>query len=148
MKDPRPSKIDADPVLEYEVSTWFRWKDVPLLILFLPFGLFFGMHVAGLAMLIRRWFRFPYLAGMVVCYSLLMVPIWIANPTDGLLFPCVATGAVLLATIAPISLGGRDEIMNGANLEHSAPAHILLIIVYMVLPAIDAAMGERVITMR
>ncbi|MDB2687185.1 hypothetical protein N9Y42_08225, partial [Mariniblastus sp.] len=124
-------------------APWFTWRALPLIILFIPFGLLFGVHVAGVALLLRRWVKLPYLVSMVTLYILMTIPLWILNPTGQILFPAIATTVVLLATIAPISLGGRDEMLNGSNIENSAPAHIMLLIIYMALPAVDAAMQKN-----
>ena len=136
-----PAKLMTDSVPPPDDDApWFRWRDTPLLVLLTPVALFFGWHVAGAAMLIRHWVRIPYLLTMVVLYACLTIPIWILNPTGNSWVPALATIVILSAVIAPICLGGKEEIMNGANLETSAPAHILTCLMYMVLPAIDAAM--------
>ena len=126
--------------LDEEDAPWFTWKELPLLLLFVPFGLLLGFHIAGLAILIRRWLRIPYLITMVVFYSCLTIPLWLLFMKSSVWIPLAATSIVFAATVGPIALGGRDEIMDGTNFELSAPAHIVLILVYLVPPLIGNAL--------
>lgn len=137
--DAPPNNNDSrDP--DRDTAPWYRSQDLPQLILLAPFALLFGVHVAGLAMLLRRWTGVPYLLSMIVLYAILTIPFWYLNTTDGILLPSIATGVIMLATVAPIAVHGREEILNGTNFEQSAPAHILLCIAYTLQPAMEAAL--------
>ena len=123
-------------------SPWITWRDVPLLILLSPLALLQGMHVAGLAMLIRRFFRVPYVVTLALLYALLLVPAW-SWYSAHIWILLIGSSLVLLSSLIPLLIAGRDEAMNGSNFEHSAPAHIVLVLVYLFLPAFDAAVQAR-----
>ena len=118
------------------------WREVPLLILFSPFALLFGMHVAGLAMLIRKFLRVPYFVMLTLLYASLLIPAWIWYPGHKWIL-LIGSSLVLLSSLIPLLIDGREEAMNGSNVEHSAPAHLVLILVYLFIPAFDAAAEAR-----
>lgn len=101
-------------------------------------------------MLIRRWCRIPYLVSMLLLYTGLTLPLWFLFETPGFLwifyrnsgvmFPVMATVLVLLATAGPIAAAGREEIMEGSNVESAFPAHIMLCLMYLLHYMIDDAM--------
>ena len=125
-------KVSDDSVDEEETTSGFRMRDVPLLIVVLPFALLFGVHVAGLAMLIRKWVGIPYLASMLVFHGGLTIPLWYLSSGRSLFLPLSFSVAVLLFTIAPICCGGREEIMEGTNFESTAPPHLMICMSYIV----------------
>lgn len=137
-------KVAASKELVHRKSEtpWMTWRDIPLLILFSPLAILLGMHVAGLAMLIRKYIRVPYFVNLTLLYALLLVPAWVQYETH-IWILIVGTMLVLLASLIPLLTDDRDEAMNGSNFEHSAPAHILLVLLYLTLPAFDAAMEAR-----
>lgn len=123
-------------------APWMTWRDVPLLVLFSPLALLFGMHVAGLAMLIRKYLRVPYFVTLTLLYASLLIPAWIWYDTNVWIL-LIGTSLVLLSSLIPVLIDGREEAMNGSNFEHSAPAHIVLILVYLFVPAFNAAAEAR-----
>ncbi|MEM8667714.1 MAG: hypothetical protein AAGG48_09380 [Planctomycetota bacterium] len=123
-------------------TPWMTWRDIPLLILFSPFALLFGMHIAGFAMLIRKYFRVPYFVTLTLLYALLLIPLWIWYGRHMWIL-LAGSLLVLLSSLIPLLIDGREEAMNGSNFEHSAPAHIVLILVYSFIPAFDAAAEAR-----
>ncbi|QEG40171.1 hypothetical protein UC8_21770 [Roseimaritima ulvae] len=93
-------------------------------------------------MLIRKYFRVPYFVNLTLLYALLLVPVWIRYDTNMWLL-IVGTILVLLASLIPLLTDSREEAMNGSNFEHSAPAHILLVLLYLTIPAFNAAVDAR-----
>jgi hypothetical protein len=131
-----------EPARRESDTPWMTWREVPLLILFSPLVLLLGMHVAGLAMLIRKFLRVPYFVTLTILYVLLLIPAWIWYGGH-IWILLVASSLVLLSSLIPLLIDGREEAMNGSNFEHSAPAHIVLILVYLLVPAFDAAAEAR-----
>lgn len=132
------SQSSSTPSSQAQDRPWFTWQELPLIILLSPVLIVIGAHIAGTAILIRKWFRVPYLVTMIIVYSLLTVPLWL-NATHGLTPPAIVTAVVLLS-LWPIAYGGANEWMEGGNFENSAPPHIILILTYLLLPAIYAGM--------
>lgn len=123
-------------------APWMTWRDVPLLILFFPLAFLLGMHVAGLAMLIREYLRVPYFVTLTLLYALLLIPAWIWYETS-IWILLIGTSLVLLASIIPLLLEGAEGAMDGSNIEQAAPAHIVLISVYLFVPVFNVAMEAR-----
>lgn len=98
-----------------------------------------GVHLALLAMCIRKWTRIPYLLVLTLLYAAFLVPFWIPGPSYPFLPSLIATGTVLVLLIVPIAIRGREEMMEGTNCEVTVPAHLVLVLVYLLLPAIHAA---------
>ncbi|MFG0263291.1 MAG: hypothetical protein ACF788_12940 [Novipirellula sp. JB048] len=119
-------------------TPWMTWRDIPLLILFSPLALLLGMHVAGFAMLIRKFLRVPYFVSLTLLYALLLIPAWNWYGAH-IWILLIGSSLVLLSSLIPLIVDGREEAMNGSNFEHSAPAHIVLLLVYLFIPAFDAA---------
>ncbi len=122
-------------------TPWIRLRDLPLLILFSPFAVLLGIHVAGLAMIIRKYLRVPYFVNLTLLYVLLLIPAWFMY--DSIWILTTGTVLVLLASLIPVLIDSREEAMDGSNFEHSAPAHILLVLLYLLVPAIDAVAEAR-----
>lgn len=145
MKDSQTEAIDrieSDNEVVHESDIPFlTWSELPLLLLLSPLFLFLGIHVAGLAMLIRSYLRIPYFATFTMLYVLLLIPAWVwyGSHVWTLLF---GSSVVLLASLIPLG-HGREEAMNGSNFENAAPAHIVLILVYVFVPAFDAVDKAR-----
>ena len=119
-------------------TPWFTWREVPMILLFLPFGLLLGFHVAFFAMFIRWTTRLPYWIAFVMLYGLLICPLWLYS-NGNVVVLSIGSIVVLLGSLLPRAFDDQDGILNGGNLEHSAPAHILLILLYLLIPAVNAA---------
>jgi hypothetical protein len=122
-------------------TPWMRLRDLPLLILISPFAILLGIHVAGFAMIIRKYCRVPYFVNLTLLYALLLIPAWFIY--DSIWILTTGTALVLLASLIPVLIDSREEAMNGSNFEHSAPAHILLVLLYLLVPGIDAVAEAR-----
>lgn len=116
----------------------FTWREAPMILLFLPFGLLLGFHVAFFAMFIRWTTRLPYWIAFVMLYGLLICPLWFYS-NGNVVVLSIGSIVVLLGSLLPRAFDDQDGILNGGNLEHSAPAHILLILLYLLIPAVNAA---------
>lgn len=143
----RQTKADRKVAVALEMehreseTPWMRLRDLPLLILFFPFAIILGIHVAGFAMIIRKYFRSPYFVNLTLLYALLLIPAWFIY--DSIWILTIGTALILLASLVPVLVDSREEAMNGSNFEQSAPAHILLVLLYLLVPGIDAMADAR-----
>jgi hypothetical protein len=119
-------------------TPWMTWKQAPLLLLMIPIGFILGFHIAFLAMAVRKLTRIPYWIAMPILYAVLILPLWI-YAKEHLVVLAIGTVVVILASLLPRLFDDSDGIANGGNLEHAAQAHILLIMLYLLMPAVDAA---------
>jgi len=108
-----------------------------------PLFLLMGWHIACLAFLVRKYLRFPYLFTMVCLYGLLLVPLWLPSQNFPFVGSLAATILVLLAVVGPVAVRGRTEMMDGGNVETAAPAHMILVMSYLLFPAVRAAIASR-----
>ena len=120
-----------------DTKPFMTLRDIPALIMIIPFALLFGWHIAGIAMLLRKWTRIPYVAWMVVLYALLWAPLVLTRPPG--IFICIPlcpAAIIQLWLIGVLRAGGRDEWLDGNNLEIVAPLHIATVLAYWILPVI------------
>lgn len=105
-----------------------------------PLLLLLGFHVAGLAILLRKYLRIPYIVGVSAliagssCPLILMRghhPIWIP-------LAVILVVQVLLLT-RHASECTKQDLLDGGNVDHIVPAHMLLCMMYFSLPALYAA---------
>ncbi len=88
-----------------------------------------GFHVAGLAKLIRKYLRIPYIINLVGLYLLLLLPLWL-HEAGNLWILSIGSSLVLLASLIPL-LNSKEYAWEGHKLESAAPAHIMLVLVYL-----------------
>jgi hypothetical protein len=137
---PQPSNVIVKEQEPTPISQtgWLSWKQVPLLLLIIPIGFLLGFHIWFLAILTRKLTRVPYWIAMPILYGILTIPIWIYQSQHYIVL-AIGTAFVILASFLPKVFDDDDGIMNGGNLEHSALAHIILIMFYLLIPALEAA---------
>ncbi|MGN6543633.1 MAG: hypothetical protein ACTHK7_01175 [Aureliella sp.] len=144
----RPSKAERKAATNRELARresetpWLTWREVPLLILVLPFVVLLGFHVAGLAMLIRKYLGCPYFLTLTLLYALLLMPAWLLYDTNWWILG-IGSALVLLASLIPVLIDGWNKAVNGSNVEHAVPAHLLLVLFYLLVPAINVASEAR-----
>lgn len=119
-------------------TPWVSWKEAPLLLLMIPIGFILGFHVALLAMAVRKLTGIPYWIAMPILYAVLTLPLWIYGNEHRVVLT-IGTVVVILASLLPRLFDDSERIANGGNLEHAAQAHILLILLYLLIPAVNAA---------
>jgi hypothetical protein len=104
-------------------------KNAAIYIALIPVAVFFGWYACGLALVIRHYLRVPCLFNLVFIYAALIVPMWLMSPY-GNAVSIIMSVVVMVCLILPALMGGMRGVMDGDNLETSAPAHMLLIVVY------------------
>ena len=109
------------------------------MVLLSPLFVVLGMHLALLSFGIRKYLRVPYLVALMGLHGVCLVPLWLPSWDYPRLAVTAVTVIVMLFVIVPVVIRGRDEVLEGGNIENTAPAHMVLVMAYLLLPAIKAA---------
>jgi hypothetical protein len=118
-------------------SPFMTWRDLPVALIALPFLLLLGVHVAGIAMLLRRWSTIPYVIWMVLLYSGLLTPLVISNSENAFCLTLTAVVLVQLSLVAAVV--AFDDWRDGNNFEMVAIPHFLTVVAYLLVPAVSTA---------
>ncbi|MGZ0166451.1 MAG: hypothetical protein ACKVII_21210 [Planctomycetales bacterium] len=113
------------------------WGEVPFALLATPFLLVLGVHVAGMAMLLRKWTAIRYVVWMIVLYSGLLTPLVISCPENT--FYLALGAAVLIQGVMVALLLAFDDWRDGKSFEMVAIPHILTVLAYLLIPTVSAA---------
>ncbi len=113
------------------------------LIVFLPLCCLIGFHIGFLAMGLRKVTRLPYILGVILILTGLLLPLWIWYGDRATYYPLIATGFVLMMLTPCWLFMDKDQLLNGSNLEHAAPAHMAIVLSYLLLPAIEKIQKYR-----
>ena len=105
-----------------------------------PLLILLGFHIAGLAMLARKHLRVPYIVGVSILMALLSLPLIATRGHHPVWIPLAAILFVQVLVFGAHAVGyTKQELLDGGNLEYIAPAHMMLCVMFMLLPAVYAA---------
>ena len=113
---------------------WITIRDLPALILLLPFGLVLGFHLSLVGYGLCRITRIPYLVALVTLFAISWIPsaFLVANFGN----PWYAAASVtLFVTVIGIHLlfCSREDLRTGCNMEYTAMPHLTLVLPYLML---------------
>lgn len=128
------SQNEDNPSFQNSLRGWiFIVAISPMLILL-------GFHIAGLAILARKHLRVPYIVSVSILMVLMSAPLIFLRGNNPLWIPLVAVLFVQVLVIVTHLMGyTKEELLDGGNLEHIAPAHMMLCVMFLLLPAVYAA---------
>ena len=105
-----------------------------------PLMILLGFHIAGLALLSRKYLRVPYIVGVSVLMAGLSLPLIATRGDHPVWIPLAAVFLVQILVFGAHAIGyTKQELFDGGNVEYIAPAHMMLCIMFLLLPAIYAA---------
>ncbi len=105
-----------------------------------PLLILLGFHIAGLAMLARKYLRIPYIVCVSIMMALLSVPLIFLRGNHPIWIPLAAVLFVQVLVFAAHAIGyTKQELLDGGNLEYIAAAHMMLCVMFLLLPAVYAA---------
>lgn len=121
-------------------------SEVLFILMVSPIMLLLGFHIVGLAMLGRRYLRIPYILSVAILMAaestLLLLqrtpdtPIWM--PVAAMLFVQLWVIGVHLLDC------GKEDLLEGGNCEHIVPAHMMLCLMFLMLPSLYMARDNAI----
>ena len=118
-----------------EKMPWIRIRDLPILILLLPFALILGFHLSLIGYGVYRITRIPYLATLLCLFAACWIPsvFLVADPCNPWY---VVTSVAVFVTAIGIHLlfCSAGDLRTVCNMEYTAIPHLILIHLYLLLP--------------
>lgn len=118
--------------------SWFR--ECLFIAAISPLLILLGFHVAGMAMLSRKYLQIPYIVGVSVLMAGLSLPLIALRGHHPVWIPLAAILFVQMLVFGAHAFGyTKQELLDGGNVEYIAPAHMMLCVMFLLLPAVYAA---------
>lgn len=111
-----------------------------------PIMLLLGFHIVGLAMLGRKYLRIPYILGVAILMAAVSTLLLLQRtPDTPIWMPVAAMLFVQLLVIGAHLLNcSKEDLLEGGNCEHIVPAHMMLCLMFLMLPSLYMARDNAI----
>lgn len=134
----------VDPSTKHSARSANTVQELLFVLMVSPIMLLLGFHIAGLALMARRYLRIPYVVSVAVSMAGVSSPLLFLRDHNAPIWIPVAAMIFIQALVlgAHALFYDKQELLDGGNVEYIAPAHMMLCLMFLILPGFYAAREE------